>query len=196
VWLETAVADLGGAIAAAPETAVYWHDRAWMSYLLWQYAPTDAGVSARQWLFAGLDDVGQALALDGNDRNSSYRPNYWQGVIYDEAVYGTLRRGDRWYAGGNYATALDYYVLVAENVPENVEAAVKAGLAAVALGDEETAVFWYNTALERLPNSSDIEADDLNDLLEQLQKLLGPPSTTTTGLNFQSAKFIEEFCYT
>ncbi len=167
-WLETAVSDMGGAIAAAPDTALYWHDRAWMSYLVWQYAPSDAGVSARRSLFAGLADLKQALALDATDRGSSYRPNYWEEIIYDEAVNGTLRRGDGWFANGEYATALDYYVLVAENVPENAVAALKAGVAAAALDDRETAVFWYDAALERAGENNDPGLEGLIDTLQEL----------------------------
>lgn len=188
-WLEMAIADMGGAIVAAPETALYWHDRGWMAYQLWQYSPTDAGISARQWLFAGLADVMQALALDATDRSNSYRPNYWQGIIRNEAVDGTLARGDRWFAAGNYATALEYYALVAENAPENVEAALKASLAAAALQDRETAVFWYNAAQERLPvDDDDGMPAELDVLLERLEELLGggaeldrvlPPTATT-----------------
>ncbi|MCB8921173.1 MAG: tetratricopeptide repeat protein [Ardenticatenaceae bacterium] len=167
-WLEMAVTDMGGAIEASPQTAVYWHDRAWMSYLLWQYAPSDAGVSAREWLFAGLADVEQALTLDDADRDNSYRPNYWEGVIYKEAVDGTLKRGDRWFAEGEYATALDYYTLVAENVPEQAVAALKAGLAAAALDDMETAAAWYADALLRAQSSTDTELETLTKELQQL----------------------------
>lgn len=164
-WLEQAIADMGGAIAAAPETAVYWHDRAWMSYQLWQYSPTDAGITARRWLFAGLADIEQALSLDATERDNSYRPNYWQRVIRSEAIDGTLGRGDRWFKDGAYATALDYYVLVAENVPENAAAALRASLAASRLGERETAVFWYNAGVERAAAAG----LDANALLKELE---------------------------
>ncbi|MFQ5421094.1 MAG: tetratricopeptide repeat protein, partial [Anaerolineae bacterium] len=100
-------------------------------------------------LFDGLADMERAIELDPVDRDTDYRPNWWREVLYDEAVKGTLARGDGFFAAGAYQKALDYYALVADRQPDHAGAAMQAGLAALALGDGAGALTFYQSGIER-----------------------------------------------
>ena len=156
-WIFQAIDNMAQAAQLAPETAEYWHDRAWMQYLIWDNAPDDAGPTAREWLFSGLEDLEEALILNPNDQGG-YRPNWWLGIMEREAVDGTLRKGDENFAEGDYKLAQQYYTLVAENVPDHADAAFKVGLAATANEDEVTAVQWYDEGINRAQTTGDTTA--------------------------------------
>lgn len=168
--LQSAVDSYSQAIDLAPDNALYWHIRGRIDYVIWQNMPTGSGVVAREYLFDGLADQEQALQLDA-EPTGDYQPLYWQDVLYTEAVDGTLRRGDSFYATGDYETALAYYTLVAERMPDLAPPAFKAGLATAALGDIDTAVSWYTDGVARAQTSDDAAAiqaaaTDLRQLLQ------------------------------
>jgi len=142
------MADLDRAATIAPGKPYNpHHDRAWIAYVAWSWIkPTTPQTAA--WLLQALADVEAALQLDPVDKGSSYRPNYWLGVIKPQAIDRNLERGDASLEAGDAQTALEYYELVAGHKPLDPRAAFQAGLALVILGKPEEALPWYRSGLD------------------------------------------------
>ncbi|RMG99070.1 MAG: tetratricopeptide repeat protein [Chloroflexi bacterium] len=158
------------AINFDPDNALYYHFRGRLAYAEWLNLPAGTGPSAREWLFLGLADQQKAIELDPVDKGD-YQPHRWLALTEREAIGGTLARGDQRFAAGEYEVALQYYELVAKNVPDNAEAAFKAGLTALALGDVAQARVWYEQGLAVVAQSSGGDAV-LEEAIGQLDALL------------------------
>ena len=152
--LKATINSYSEAIALDPTEPRYWHVRGRTAYGIWLNLPAGTGPSARVWLFDALDDTDAALTLDEADFGD-YQPNRWRQLIYPSAVDGSLSQGDNRFANGEYEVALGYYVLVATRAPEVVRAPFKAGLASVALGDDDQAEQWYAEGLKRAEAADD-----------------------------------------
>ncbi len=147
--IQAAIDSYSEAITADSGNANYWQFRGRLQYSAWFNSPPDAGVAARERLFDGLSDMERAIEIDPLDRNTDYRPNWWRGLLYDEAVNGTLSRGDGFFAAREYQKAFDYYELVAARQPDQAGAAMQAGLAALALGRLDEALAFYREGIDR-----------------------------------------------
>lgn len=84
-WLFEAIEDFGALIERSPDDAVYWHDRGWMSYRVWDWEAAE-GPEAQEWLFGALEDMEKARSLDPKDRDDIYRPNWWLEQIQPESA--------------------------------------------------------------------------------------------------------------
>lgn len=153
-WLYQAIDDVGQAIQALPDEPIYLHDQAWMWYRAWAWS-NKQGLAEQEGLLRARANLQAALALDADDRGTSYRPNFWLDIIDPLAVTGTLAMGDGRRNAGDAAGALAYYELVTRYAPDMPQAAFRAGLACLALGDGEGALAWYAGGLERAAAAGD-----------------------------------------
>jgi tetratricopeptide (TPR) repeat protein len=135
--LQDAIASYQQAAELDAVNPLYWHMQGRLSYAVWQSLPPDTGPPAREWLFRGLSANEVAISLNNVD-TGDYKPNAWEGTLM-QAIGSTLARGDDRFANGEYEVALQYYELMTTNQPDNAEAAFKAALAQLALGDSVSA---------------------------------------------------------
>ena len=146
--LEEAIASYSAALAFDSDNALYYHMRGRLQYAAWSRTPAGTGASARTRLFDGLADQVTAISIRPED-DGGYQPNRWLGIIEAEAVAGSIQRGQALLDKGDFANALDYFILVANGAEDNSEAAFLAGLTLLYLGDQAAAEAWYAAGLER-----------------------------------------------
>jgi tetratricopeptide (TPR) repeat protein len=135
-----------------PGQAGYWQMRGRIEYAvsLLLYQGSQAGLEpgpegGMAELGQAMTDLEEALRLDPVDNpNTGYQPNHWMDTITSAAV----RRGDARFDAGDAHTALAYYMLVAGHQPLDPRAALKVGLASLALGKPADAVAWYRSGLD------------------------------------------------
>jgi hypothetical protein len=174
-------------LALDPDNAQYYQIRGRLSYALWLNLPDEPEYDV--WLYEGLDDINEAYERGLRDDTTSR----FRTAILNALVPRAMTQGEDYLASGEYELALAEFSLVAENRPENVEVAFKAGLAALATGDREQAERWIQSGVEaaaemenRVPLLTEAVAD-----LEAF--LANRPDVEAPSLHRRLATVLEEF---
>ena len=167
--LEQAADDYARAIELVPDYAFYYFRRASLEYAAWFSSELRGAISRERLVNIGLPAIEMAVALEPDETGfQDYRE-----LVADEAIDGTLNRGDGRLANGDYQSGLEYYLLVANGVPENASAAFKSGLAYVWLEDGNAAAEWYVAGAERSSQMS--AADARNEIANAIEDLEAAP---------------------
>ncbi|MFN2205260.1 MAG: tetratricopeptide repeat protein, partial [Candidatus Promineifilaceae bacterium] len=116
-----AVESYSKAIELNSEEYMYPFMRARLRYAQWNASPI-SGPDGREPVVKALVDITETLRMLGEScPESDYdfsHPCWWFPVIRKQAVNGVIDRGDERFAKGEYGTAIGYYMLLIDNVPE------------------------------------------------------------------------------